>query len=357
MRVGRRTYGRGFVLALGFAGMLLGALGALTGCEQGPQLPTVEITHPPDGATLPSKRVVFKAEGRLPKSAQDGRLRYRWDFGDGSTLKTESATVEHLYEDPGIYTVVVVASDEQGNESAPASVVITVENARPQAELRAEPTQGEAPLLVKLDASGSRDPDGEIASYTWDFGDGQIVVTEDPYAVHEYREPGAYEVILQVTDDDGDTAAASLTLTVRKPQRVLKKRLWEVRIFVTPEGRYVFEPEVLLVQPGDTVRWVCAGGCPHTVTAYAAGVPAGGPVWDSGPLAQGEIYELEIPPDAPEGTYPYACTLHEGLGHLGLLGVGRFTPLSDEFLAGVPSRVRAELQRLLREAQELYGGE
>lgn len=349
--------GGSLVLALGLVGMMLGILSALAGCERRPPLPTVEITRPPDGATLPSKRVVFKAEGQPPKSAQDGTLRYRWDFGDGHTLEAEGATVEHLYEDPGTYAVVVVAFDEQGNESAPASVVITVANARPQAELRAAPAQGETPLRVELDASSSRDPDGEIVSYTWDFGDGQIVVTEEPYTVHEYQEPGTYEVLLQVTDDDGDTAAASLTLTVRKPQRVMRERLWEVRVFITPEGRYVFEPAALLVQPGDTVRWVCAGGCPHTVTAYATGVPAGGPVWDSGPLAQGEIYELTIPPDAPEGTYPYACTLHEGLGHLGLLGIGRFTPLSEEFLAGVPSRVRAELQRLLREAQGLYGRE
>jgi plastocyanin len=345
------------VLALGLVGIVLGTLSALAGCERTQQLPTVEITRPPDGATLPSKRVIFKVEGKLPKSAQDRTLRYRWDFGDGRTLETENVIAEHLYEDPGTYTVVVVAFDEQGNESAPASVVITVENARPQAELRAAPAQGETPLRVELEASGSYDSDGEIVSYTWDFGDGQIVVTGEPYAVHEYKEPGTYEVLLQVTDDDGDTAAASLTLTVRKPQRVVRERLWEVRVFITPEGRYVFEPAALLVQPGDTVRWVCAGGCPHTVTAYAAGVPADGPVWDSGPLEQGEIYELVIPPDAPEGTYPYACTLHGGLGHLGLLGVGRFTPLSEEFLAGVPSRVRAELQRLLREAQELYEGE
>ena len=353
--------GRGALrLRAGLVGALLGALGlaALSGCEREPPLPTVAIVRPPDGATLPSKRVVFEAKGSLPDGAPEGeaQLRYRWDFGDGRTLETESAIVEHLYDDPGVYTVVVVASDARGNESPPASVVITVENAPPRAQLRAEPVRGEAPLLVRFDASQSQDPDGAIRSYTWDFGDGRVVVTEGPRVQHEYEEPGTYDVILQVTDDDGDTALATLTVVVRRPERALKPRLWEVRMVVTPEGRHVFEPEVLLVEPGDVVRWVCAGGCPHTTTAYPQGVPAGGPVWDSGPLAQGERYELKIPPDAPEGTYPYACALHAELGHLGLLGVGRFGPLSEAFLRGVPPRVRAELERLLDEARTLYGG-
>ena len=46
------------------------------------------------------------------------------------------------------------------------------------------------------------DPDGEIISYDWDFGDGAI--GKDKITYHLYEEYGTYFVTLIVTDDNGD---------------------------------------------------------------------------------------------------------------------------------------------------------
>lgn len=65
-------------------------------------------------------------------------------------------------------------------------------------------------LVCQFDGAGSDDPDGQIAAYAWDYGDGQggsgVVTT------HEYASPGVYSVTLTVTDNEG--ADASLTVDV-----------------------------------------------------------------------------------------------------------------------------------------------
>lgn len=81
------------------------------------------------------------------------------------------------------------------------SVAITPEQA-PQASFSfAEPTQRD--LVVDFDASASADPDGEIASYSWDFGDGTSATRSDPAAPHVYESPGRYTATLSVLDAAG----------------------------------------------------------------------------------------------------------------------------------------------------------
>ena len=52
---------------------------------------------------------------------------------------------------------------------------------------------------VSFDASGSTDPDGTIAAYKWDFGDGQSGVGTS--TTHTYASKGNFNVILTVTDN------------------------------------------------------------------------------------------------------------------------------------------------------------
>ncbi|MGY1809660.1 PKD domain-containing protein [Blastococcus sp. SYSU D00669] len=64
---------------------------------------------------------------------------------------------------------------------------------------------------VSFTASAS-DPDGTIASYAWDFGDGTTGTGAS--ATHAYAEPGTYAVALIVTDEKGATGSASQLVTV-----------------------------------------------------------------------------------------------------------------------------------------------
>ena len=48
--------------------------------------------------------------------------------------------------------------------------------------------------------------------YAWDFGDSKSA--SEPFVEHSYPDEGVYEVILTVTDDDGDSDTARVKVTV-----------------------------------------------------------------------------------------------------------------------------------------------
>lgn len=69
-----------------------------------------------------------------------------------------------------------------------------------------------AGLQVDVDASASSDPDGSLASYSWEFGDGATATGRT--ASHTYAAAGRYDVTLRVTDDDGATSSTSRQVDV-----------------------------------------------------------------------------------------------------------------------------------------------
>jgi len=76
-----------------------------------------------------------------------------------------------------------------------------------------EPGRGET---VFFDASLSRDPDGEIVAYDWDFGDGSAA--RGKTVEHVYETEGSFEVVLVVTDDEGSIAEKVRTIVVAQAE-------------------------------------------------------------------------------------------------------------------------------------------
>ena len=74
---------------------------------------------------------------------------------------------------------------------------------------------------VSFNASGSRDADGQVSGYTWNFGDGTAEETRDnPAITHVFPDTPArcldvvYTVLLTVRDNVGDRGSASQTARV-----------------------------------------------------------------------------------------------------------------------------------------------
>jgi YVTN family beta-propeller protein len=62
-----------------------------------------------------------------------------------------------------------------------------------------------------FDGSASSSPVGSIASYQWDFGDGQTATTTTPTTTHVYTQPGAYTAVLTVTNTAGTSTTQVFT--------------------------------------------------------------------------------------------------------------------------------------------------
>ncbi|MGD2137869.1 MAG: PKD domain-containing protein [Gammaproteobacteria bacterium] len=85
----------------------------------------------------------------------------------------------------------------------------------PIAKATAGPDSGPAALTVTFSGAGSSDPDGgAIVDYAWDFGDGKSASGQ--VVEHTYKRAGEFTATLSVTDDEGDSDTAQLSISVQK---------------------------------------------------------------------------------------------------------------------------------------------
>jgi glucose/arabinose dehydrogenase/PKD repeat protein len=93
-------------------------------------------------------------------------------------------------------------------------ITYTAANQPPTAAITADPTNGPVPLTVTFDGTGSSDPEGKPLSYSWDLnGDGTFGDATGSSAMSTYSTAGVYTARLRVTDDQGASDTASVTIT------------------------------------------------------------------------------------------------------------------------------------------------
>ncbi|MEM8486623.1 MAG: FG-GAP-like repeat-containing protein [Bacteroidota bacterium] len=152
---------------------------------------------------------------------------WSWDFGDGNTSTGQNPDI--TYAASGTYTVSLTVTDDLGaTGSSSQDVTVSDGNAVPTASF----TSAENDLEVTF-TDGSTDSDGTIASWSWDFGDGNTSTDQNP--VHTYAAYGTYTVALTVTDDGGATGSASASVTLTDPNAG--------GAFIEADGMVVMEAE------------------------------------------------------------------------------------------------------------------
>ncbi len=92
-------------------------------------------------------------------------------------------------------------------------------NTPPVAVFSATPASGIAPIAVAFNGTASNDPDGSIASYAWNFGDGASA--SGPTTSHTYAAVGTYTARLTVTDNRGATGTATVLISATTDPNVI----------------------------------------------------------------------------------------------------------------------------------------
>ena len=139
-----------------------------------------------------------------------GALTYAWDFGDGQT-STASQPGEIVYAQPGPYTVTLEATNTLLGTTTEDFRFVTVVGSAPFVD-------GGGPYAVvegqslQLTASASS-PNGGIASYAWDFGDGQGGAGNP--VDHVWAQDGSYVATVTITDGAALQASEDASVMVQ----------------------------------------------------------------------------------------------------------------------------------------------
>ena len=179
--------------------------------------PVAFFTTTPTDIFEAGKEIVFNAN-----TSQGESLSYRWDFGDNSSVKV-GAIVNHTYLPKGyqavIYNVNLTVKDKRNKENSYLQELkVEPAKAEPLVPLfDFEPKKPVAGQEVCFNASSSR---GSIKSYEWNFGDGLPLGTK-AFECHKFPANESveitYEVILTLTDINGDKSRKSMRIPVSPP--------------------------------------------------------------------------------------------------------------------------------------------
>ncbi|WP_373840206.1 PKD domain-containing protein [Methanospirillum sp.] len=122
---------------------------------------------------------------------------WSWDFGDGGISMVASPS--YTYQEAGVYTVSLTASNTAGSDTKTETdfISVTGDIPPPVAMFEATPLSGSAPLTVQFTDLSIGPP----TSYAWDFGDGGTSTEANPG--HVYTSGGTYTVRLTVKNTGG----------------------------------------------------------------------------------------------------------------------------------------------------------
>lgn len=188
----------------------------------------------------------------------DGEIiNYEWNYGDG--LSGTGIAPIHVYREPGSYHVKLTVTDDSGTKNNQSSDVLNIViNEKPIADAGPD-LMSAIGGLVSFDGTGSRDADGTIAEYRWDFGDGGSAI--GPSVSHQYPKPGIYAARLSVKDNTGHEQAIDFdeTIVVVNSQPVADGG---PDILVAPEVTVVFDGSRSYDQDKDSLsfQWQFSDG-------------------------------------------------------------------------------------------------
>lgn len=137
-------------------------------------------------------------------------VRWRWEFGDGSTAATQNPVYVYRGNDGDVFNVKMVVTDANGcSDSVTTNSYITLKRPRPAFEIE-DTTTICPPLETKFTLMAQ-----DYESFYWDFGDGGASSLDNPS--HFYNSFGTYTAKLYVYGIGGCLDSSIRTVRVIDP--------------------------------------------------------------------------------------------------------------------------------------------
>jgi chitodextrinase/predicted DNA-binding WGR domain protein len=182
--------------------------------------PVASFTATPTSGASP---LVVTFDGSASYDTDGSIVSYDWNFGDGGTAA--GAIVTHTYTTSGTFSASLTVTDNDGKTgNASGDIQVSNPNQPPVADFNFTPSTGIYPCEIAFDGGPSRDPDGTIVDYSWNFGDGGRGSGRVPR--HTYTRWGTFSVSLTVWDDSGASANKVRSIEIRRIFQPLSIR-WE----------------------------------------------------------------------------------------------------------------------------------
>ncbi|UCG34096.1 MAG: PKD domain-containing protein [Phycisphaerales bacterium] len=181
--------------------------------------PVARLTATPTSGG-PPLTVNFDASASSDPETARANLMFTWDFDDGSAPVSgrDRVKVSHTYNAAAIYRPSVSVSDGVLTDTAEVEITVrTPPPSAPVASLSATPDNGPAPLIVTFDSAGTYDPDDDLATFLWEFGDGTIAresLATVTSVSHMYQGGGTFSARLTAFDMQGRSSVATVQVVV-----------------------------------------------------------------------------------------------------------------------------------------------
>jgi PKD repeat protein len=170
--------------------------------------PQADFTFTPSSPRR-GQTVTFDASSARAASGRS-IAQYAWNFDDGGIAF--GVTAPHAFNSTGTFNVRLTITDDIGQTST-VTKPVTVSDAAPSASFTFSPSAPATSQPVTFDASSSAPSPGRtIVSYQWNFDDG--TTGSGRTTTHAFTTARSHLVRLTVTDDFGNTATTSQTVTV-----------------------------------------------------------------------------------------------------------------------------------------------
>jgi len=196
------------------------------------QIPVAIIIAPASG----NKKVDIPFDGSSSYDPDGYIVEYLWDFGDGET--GNGSIVDHQFISSGMYIVTLQVEDDDGDVGQNIHQ-ITINNQAPVASIVVDHQYIEPGDTVTFDGTASYDPDGDSLTYEWKLDDGAVIGTEAVIA-YMFTEPGSFQVILTVFDDDPVNPLSDSTIVM-------------IYVNAPPVADFTYDPQTIWI--GDTVEF------------------------------------------------------------------------------------------------------